>query len=751
MDLTTNLNSETTSTFDGITPTSDDDVNGGSGSGDNGNGSGDEGDGSGDGSGDGDNSNGSGSGDSENSGSGSGDGDNGENGSGDGSGDNNNGSGIDDGDGEGSGIDNGDGDGSGSGSGDGIDNGGNGNNSGDNDGSGGEENGSGGIDDGGSGDGSENGSGDDNGTGGNENDNIHTTALWDTTNDISDGKKSTTINYANFTTPNPSNNNSSDSTKNPNDSDGRFTTTVSNNNKFSTTLPDSNGSSGNNSQSKTSTTKSALTTTKNLFGQSTTRDPIVFDGYTQTELDQLITKFQLSVTASRIALESQTQDRMLSIVNDNINASYSLRDILISCAYNMVPCDYEKDFEQVADPDFGNCYTYNYNGKHSIVRAGKSQTQDRMLSIVNDNINASYSLRDILISCAYNMVPCDYEKDFEQVADPDFGNCYTYNYNGKHSIVRAGSNYGLKMIAFSNVSEYLETSSKSGMRVVVHKQNFAPFPNTEGINAAVGTYININVRYNNIQRLGEPYGNCHHENDTSEYIYDGFYTYEGCFRTCYQQQIINTCQCADPRFPRPKGSNISWCAVANATLFTCYENYLTTYGDFSNVSNCECHTGCNEPEYNLEVSSAVWPGNITNYTTPMCWGYYPNTKIDCFTAYKENAVFIDISFNRMVHEKTYERAAVTSMNLFHQISGAVALWTGVSMLIFAEMIEVLWFGIFRPNISPRVGSTDKISDISNRKKGSNNSTNIYDSNMAAEYANDVPQPFASHASGIGLI
>uniref|UniRef100_A0A914ZDL6 Uncharacterized protein n=1 Tax=Panagrolaimus superbus TaxID=310955 RepID=A0A914ZDL6_9BILA len=133
----------------------------------------------------------------------------------------------------------------------------------------------------------------------------------------------------------------------------------------------------------------------------------------------------------------------------------------------------------------------------------------------------------------------------------------------------------------------------------------------------------------------------------------------------------------------------------------------------------------------------------------MCWGHFPNTNIDCLKAYKENAVFIDVSFNRMVHEKTYERASITGMNLFHQISGAVALWTGISMLIFAEMIEVLWFGIFTPNISPRVGSTDNISGMS-KPKGSNNS-NIYDSNMASEYANDVPQPFTSHASGIGLI
>jgi hypothetical protein len=55
--------------------------------------------------------------------------------------------------------------------------------------------------------------------------------------------------------------------------------------------------------------------------------------------------------------------------------------------------------------------------------------------------------------------------------------------------------HGLKIIARSNVTEYLETSSKAGMKVVVHKQNFDAFPNNEGVLASVGRRTNINVQY----------------------------------------------------------------------------------------------------------------------------------------------------------------------------------------------------------------------------------------------------------------
>jgi hypothetical protein len=53
-----------------------------------------------------------------------------------------------------------------------------------------------------------------------------------------------------------------------------------------------------------------------------------------------------------------------------------------------------------------------------------------------------YSLRDLIISCAFNQVPCDYDRDFAEITDPDFGNCYTYNYDGRHITGRGGTQYG---------------------------------------------------------------------------------------------------------------------------------------------------------------------------------------------------------------------------------------------------------------------------------------------------------------------
>uniref|UniRef100_A0AC34R6U0 Uncharacterized protein n=1 Tax=Panagrolaimus sp. JU765 TaxID=591449 RepID=A0AC34R6U0_9BILA len=98
----------------------------------------------------------------------------------------------------------------------------------------------------------------------------------------------------------------------------------------------------------------------------------VFDGYSESDLNALMDKWHIDSRSNRVSLESQALDRMLGVINDNSNYSYALKDLIISCSYNLNPCDYENDFEQLVDPDYGNCYTYNFNGKQTVHRLGKN-------------------------------------------------------------------------------------------------------------------------------------------------------------------------------------------------------------------------------------------------------------------------------------------------------------------------------------------------------------------------------------------
>lgn len=86
--------------------------------------------------------------------------------------------------------------------------------------------------------------------------------------------------------------------------------------------------------------------------------------------------------------------------------------------------------------------------------------------------------------------------DFRVHMDPVYGNCYTYNW--KHDVEktseRAGPMYGFRLLAFTNISEYLKTTEASGIRMQVHQQSSFPFPDTFGYNAPTGMISSFGIK-----------------------------------------------------------------------------------------------------------------------------------------------------------------------------------------------------------------------------------------------------------------
>ncbi|PIO60126.1 hypothetical protein TELCIR_18384, partial [Teladorsagia circumcincta] len=54
--------------------------------------------------------------------------------------------------------------------------------------------------------------------------------------------------------------------------------------------------------------------------------------------------------------------------------------------------------------------------------------------------------------------------DFRIHVDPEFGNCFTFNYdvNNNYTSSRAGPMYGIRVLLFVNTSDYMSTSESAG-------------------------------------------------------------------------------------------------------------------------------------------------------------------------------------------------------------------------------------------------------------------------------------------------
>uniref|UniRef100_A0A183BI84 ANK_REP_REGION domain-containing protein n=1 Tax=Globodera pallida TaxID=36090 RepID=A0A183BI84_GLOPA len=159
-------------------------------------------------------------------------------------------------------------------------------------------------------------------------------------------------------------------------------------------------------------------------------------------------------------------------------------------------------------------------------------------------IALSYGRGEFIRMCSFNGQQCNINNDFKLHVDPAFGNCYTFNANREKPLgsSRAGPSYGLRLLVHINTSDYLATTQSAGVRIAIHSQDEHPFPDAFGYSAR------------KLTRLPIPAGECLMPDLPlpNWYIYKDYkYEPEGCYKSCYQNQIILRCGCADPRYPPP--------------------------------------------------------------------------------------------------------------------------------------------------------------------------------------------------------
>uniref|UniRef100_F1LD96 Degenerin unc-8 n=1 Tax=Ascaris suum TaxID=6253 RepID=F1LD96_ASCSU len=173
--------------------------------------------------------------------------------------------------------------------------------------------------------------------------------------------------------------------------------------------------------------------------------------------------------------------------------------------------------------------------------------------------NVSYNLHEFVSRCSFNSEDCNMERDFKLHMDPEYGNCYTFNFNDSVELknTRAGPMYGLRLLLNVNQSDYLPTTEAAGVRLVVHEQDQEPFPDTFGYSAPTGFISSFGLKTKVLHRLDAPYGLCSDTFRPEGYIYQEHYSPEGCYRNCFQHMVLAQCGCGDPRFPLPSGVIIS--------------------------------------------------------------------------------------------------------------------------------------------------------------------------------------------------
>ncbi|KAH7712987.1 degenerin unc-8 [Aphelenchoides avenae] len=383
-------------------------------------------------------------------------------------------------------------------------------------------------------------------------------------------------------------------------------------------------------------------------------------------------------TASGSELPTTTYEEYLKGIKLNLGLHFDLKDLTEEQKQNFN--DLGKAYG--LDPANSQVLVDAYMKLALQIIAAKMTPEQRQI--------VGFQLKDLVSSCIMNGEPCDMINDFKQTFDVDYGNCYTFNHASpaKYITKRAGSAYGLRMTVISNSSELLPSSSEEGIKIVVHGQHVAPFPNVEGYRSP-----------SKVSKLGAPHGRCSTlesiARNKQPFYYNGSYTTEGCFRSCFQRNIATACGCYDHRFPPPTDMDVPVCDPLEPSKYKCADDYIEDNGDYFAVKDCRCYDPCEDTSYRSQIAESPWPAGSFFYG-----GHCPLAKkqgMDCSKYYRNNAMRLEVSYAQLGFGAIEEESAKSSTtlakantlgHLFNDLAGNSGLWIGYTMLSLVEIVLI---------------------------------------------------------------
>ncbi|CAI4232087.1 unnamed protein product [Auanema sp. JU1783] len=327
--------------------------------------------------------------------------------------------------------------------------------------------------------------------------------------------------------------------------------------------------------------------------------------------------------------------------------------------------------------------------QQNLMFAVGSMTQDEKKQM-------SHQIDEFILKCSFNQKDCDLKKDFKLHYDNTYGNCYTFNHdrNAQRASQRAGANYGLRVLLYADVAEYLPTSEAVGFRITVHDKHIVPFPDAFGYSAPTGFMSSFGVRMKQFIRLEKPHGQCRRGGEEHPtFVYDGFkYSVEACHRSCAQRMILSKCGCADPMFPLPQGTALGPCQATDPTQRECLRNTTLLIGELAARAHeqdendeCYCHQPCEETNYEVTYSAARWPSGAAKVME--CT---PGDHL-CLEQYRKNAAMIQIFYEELNYETLQETPSYTLTSLMADVGGVTGLWLGASVVSILEFVPLIYF------------------------------------------------------------
>ncbi|CAD5121661.1 DgyrCDS10151 [Dimorphilus gyrociliatus] len=328
-------------------------------------------------------------------------------------------------------------------------------------------------------------------------------------------------------------------------------------------------------------------------------------------------------------------------------------------------------------------------------------------------IKLGHRLEKLLIGCEYNGRQCS-PKNFTVSSNPKYGNCFTFNPDGKLEATQSGSRFGLKTRIFLQQEEYIDSLSNNvGLKVVVHDYNDVPFPEEEGFGIAPGKVNEVGLFRRERILSKPPYGDCRdmsaEDEKLSAYkLVSGSFSYNklACTKTCLQKEIISKCKCANYKYPTSgkafnnMGKFHSCDVNPSSTEGSCLRNVERDYldGKLNCTRSDVCPPKCHNIYYKTTLSGTQWPSigheetvawNVALWDQAALVKFKRMNNLEKNQYMSKNAMEFEIFLQSMKYQVIETTPAYTPIDLLSDLGGQIGLWMGLSIITVFEIGEVI--------------------------------------------------------------
>uniref|UniRef100_A0A1I8AD30 EGF-like domain-containing protein n=2 Tax=Steinernema glaseri TaxID=37863 RepID=A0A1I8AD30_9BILA len=310
------------------------------------------------------------------------------------------------------------------------------------------------------------------------------------------------------------------------------------------------------------------------------------------------------------------------------------------------------------------------------------------LQQTENQTRSSWDFDDLFDWAAFEGVQLDAKRDFVKWNNRVLGNCFTFNHDSqpdKFPLRYAGEREGFRAMMRVRQDEYVDWEDTASLLVFVHPTKESIFGESLRFQAKPGEVTNLMISEASFERLGGVYGKCvKDKSEVSSYYYLGGYTVDGCFRSCYQDAVLKSCDCMDPRYPMP--SNVTGCELRD---LECVMEVTRKRGDPSKWPECHCPLACSNSQYSVRVTHSSFPKEF--HCDSLKRGH-PDAYRNCLmnaTLPKDRTAMINVYFPELIQTCFREEAKMDFNKFISMLGGLLSILMGFSFLTAVEFFVLV--------------------------------------------------------------